>query len=134
MTITHQKIIHPMKEHDLMDDELKRDERTLATIAHLGPFLGAMIPGLGNILLPFLIWFFKKDESDYIDRHAKEALNFQLSITVLLVAAGILIFLAVGIFILPVLVMVDIVFSVIAAIKANRGEFYQYPLNFNWIK
>ena len=101
-----------MKEHDIMDDELKRDERTLATIAHLGPFLGAMIPGLGNILLPFLIWFFKKDESDYIDR----------------------MFQAVGIFILPVLVTGDIVFSVIAAIKANRGEFYQYPLNFNWIK
>ncbi len=123
-----------MKEHDLIDDEQQKDERTLATLSHLGPFLGAMIPGLGNILLPFLIWFFKKNESEYIDRHAKEALNFQLSITVLLFAAGILVFLAVGIVILPVLIIIDIVFSVIAAIKASRGEFYEYPLNFNWIK
>jgi len=127
-----------MEDHNLMDDndylELTQDEKTMATMAHLGTFLGMMIPGLGNVLVPFLIWFLKKDESEYIDRHAKEALNFQITITTLLFAAALLMILIVGFAILPLLIILDIAFSISAAIRASRGEFYEYPLNFRWIK
>ena len=127
-----------MKEHELMEDNgefnISQDERTLATIAHLGPFIGIMVPGMGNILVPFLIWFLKKDESEYLEEHAKEALNFQITITILMIGAAITMLLLVGFLILPLLILLDVAFSITAAVRANRGEDYEYPLNFNLIK
>ena len=60
-------------------------------------------------------------------------MNFQISMTIYLFLAGILLFVVVGLFLFPVLVIVDIVFVVIAAVKANQGELYRYPLSIRFI-
>lgn len=127
-----------MKEHDLMDDEdysdLSQDEKNLATLSHLGTFVGVVLPGMGNILVPFLIWMLKKEDSDYIAAHAKEALNFQITISLLFILGAISIIILIGFVALPILVILDIALCISAAVKASRGEYYEYPINFRLIK
>lgn len=127
-----------MNDHDLMEDDdysnLTQDEKTLATLSHLGAFIGVVLPGMGNILVPFLIWILKKDESSYIADHAKEALNFQITMSLLLIAGAISMVILIGFIALPILCILDIALCISAAVKANRGEFYDYPINFRLIK
>ena len=127
-----------MKEHNLLEDDdplsISQDEKTMATLAHLGAFIGALMPGMGNVLVPFLIWVFKKDESEYIEEQAKEALNFQITMSILMIGAAIAMIMLVGFIILPILIVLDIALSITAAVKANRGEIYEYPINFRLIK
>ncbi len=124
-----------MEEHNLMEDsELNQDDKTMATLAHLGTFIGMMVPGIGNIVVPLIIWLLKGKESEYIGRHAKEALNFQITMSILLAVAAIMMIVIVGFVVLPLLIILDIAFSITAAVRASRGEFYDYPLNFRWIK
>ena len=127
-----------MKEHDLLEDDftgpLTNDETTLATVAHLGAFAAFMAPGVGNILLPLVIWLVKRDESEYIDLHAKEALNFQITVTILMAASGILAVIVIGFFFMLIIGLLTMALSITAAVKANRGELYEYPINFRLIK
>lgn len=126
-----------MDNANLIDDfdypEPSQDERTVATFAHLGALASCFIP-MGNIVLPLVIWLVKKDESTFIDEQAKEALNFQITMTLMAIVAGILCLLIVGFFLLFGLIVFDIVVSIIAAIKANEGKPYDYPINFRFIK
>lgn len=127
-----------MENSDLIDDydyhpEPTNDEKSLASFAHLGALAGCVLP-MGCIILPLGIWMFKRDESEYIDLQAKEALNFQISMMIMFTVAGLLCLILIGIPMLIGLVIFDIVVSIIAAMKANEGEYYQYPINFRFIK
>lgn len=76
---------------------------------------------------PLIIWLIKKDESPFVDRHGKTALNFMFTLAIAWVATIILFFLLIGFLIAPVLLIVGIVFPIIAAVAANKGEEYTYP-------
>jgi len=102
-------------------------ERTWAMGAHLAALAGFIIP-FGNIIGPLIIWLVKKDESPFVDDQAKESLNFQISIIIYCIIAAILIILVIGIFLLVLIAILDIVFIIIAAVKANSGEKFHYPL------
>lgn len=126
-----------MEDHNLMEDDfgpISHDEKTMATLAHLGAFFGFVAPGMGNILVPFLIWVLKKEESEYISEHAKEALNFQITMSICFLIGAVSLIMLIGFIALPILLFLDIIFSISAAVKANRGEDYEYPLNFRFIK
>lgn len=126
-----------MEDHNLMEDDyesISHDEKTMATLAHLGAFFGFIVPGMGNLLVPFLIWILKKEESDYIADHAKEALNFQLTMSLCFLIGAVSLIMLIGFIALPILLFLDIIFSISAAVRANRGEDYSYPLNFRFIK
>jgi uncharacterized Tic20 family protein len=101
-------------------------------LAHLSTFAGYLIP-FGNIVGPLVVWLMKKDELPFVDEHAKEALNFQISMTIWIAIAVASIFCFVGIAITPILVVLDIVFTIIAAIKANSGERYRYPMTIRFV-
>lgn len=102
------------------------DERNLAILAHL---LGILVWFVGALV----IWLIKKDDSDYVADQSKEALNFQITITLLNVVAGIATLIAIGCFLLPVIFVVNVVFCIIAAIAASKGERYRYPLSIRLI-
>jgi uncharacterized Tic20 family protein len=55
------------------------NEKNMAAFTHLSTLTQYCIP-FGNYIFPILIWSSKKDESEFIDYHGKQALNFQLSI------------------------------------------------------
>ena len=107
--------------------DVKKDDMNMAMLAHL---LAIFTGFLG----PLIIWLIKKEESPYVDRHGKEALNFQLTVLLAFIASGILSLACIGLVLMPVVWVVDIIFCIIAAVKASRGEEYRYPLSIRLVK
>ncbi|MCB9036339.1 MAG: DUF4870 domain-containing protein [Lewinellaceae bacterium] len=104
-----------------------------STFAHLGFLAGLIIP-FGNVVAPLVIWLVYKDRSSYVEYHSKEALNFQLTVTIAMVASGILVLLLIGIFLLIGVLLLALVLSIVAAVKANNGEYYEYPFTIRFIR
>lgn len=109
-----------------------QDQNMWAMLCHLSTFAGFIIP-FGNIVGPLLIWLIKKDEFPLVEDQGKEALNFQISMTIYIITSIVLILLVVGIPLLIGLGLFDIVVTVIAALKANQGEKFRYPLAIRFI-
>ncbi len=100
---------------------------------HLAALAGYIIP-FGHILGPLVVWLVKREEYPFVADQGKEALNFQISITIYGLICIPLVFLAIGILLLIALMVAALVFIVIAAIKANEGTPYRYPLTIRFIK
>lgn len=98
------------------------DEKMWATLIHIGGIFLSIIPGLiGYLLL--------KDRGPFVRAHAAAALNFQLTMLIAYVVGSILIIVLIGLFVVIAVAILSLVFSIIAAVKANQGEFYTYPLS-----
>lgn len=109
--------------------EPTKDDRNLAMLAHL---LGIFTWFLG----PLLIWLLKKDQSPYIDSQGKEALNFQITIGIAYLAVGVLSCLTLGFGALlgPIIWIVAIIFGIMGAVGASRGEPFRYPIAVRLVK
>lgn len=103
------------------------ESRMWAMLAHLSAFSGFVIP-FGNIIGPLVIWLVKRDEMSFVNDQAKEALNFNISMTIYMVVSGVLAFVLIGIPLLIVLGIAWLVLVILAAVKANEGMAYRYPL------
>jgi uncharacterized protein len=100
------------------------DERTLAILCHvLGIFFW--------IFPPLIIYLIKKDESAYVKQHAMEALNFQITISIISIVLALTI---VGILLIWVVWVAALVFMIIASINASDNKIYRYPLTLRLIK
>lgn len=97
------------------------DEKNIATVTHLGGTLFSFLPAL-------IVWILKKDDSAYLADQAKEALNFQITVLLAYIAAGVLSWILIGLLFFPIIWIVNIVFCIIAAIATSKGETYRYPL------
>ena len=109
------------------------EERALAAACHILTIPSFAIPS-GNILLPLAIWLFRKDDSPFVAAHAKEAINFQITILVAGWVFLALCFVLVGIPFFIATVVLDVVCAVVAAVKAYHGKPYRYPLTFRLVK
>jgi len=116
--------------------ETNKDARMWAMFCHLAGVGGLLpiLPVLGSIIAPLVIWQIKKDDFDFVDEQGKEAVNFQISVLLYALVAGLLCFACIGVGLLLVVYILDVVFLVIAAIKANDGMHYRYPLTIRFIK
>ena len=122
---------------------ITQNEKNYSAITHLSGFAGWFFP-FGNIIAPLVLWSAKKNESAYIDAHGKAAVNFQLSVTFYCILLTIL-FVPIAIFtlglgiiaivigIIPALILIFILI-ISASIKANNGEYYNYPFSIEFIK
>jgi uncharacterized Tic20 family protein len=115
--------------------EFHSDARNWAMFAHLAALAKyTAIPG-ANILGPLIIWLMKKDQMPFVDDQGKEAINFQITITIALVVSGVLVMcFGIGIVGLVVFGIVDLVFMIIAAIHASGGKAYRYPMTLRLVK
>jgi uncharacterized protein len=104
-----------------------KDEKMWGMLCHLSALAGFVIP-FGNIIAPLVIWILKKEEFPFVDDQGKEALNFQISLTIYFIIGIILVFVAIGIVILPLLGLFALIMIIVASIKANDGVKYRYPL------
>jgi|SRR5688572_33492699 uncharacterized Tic20 family protein len=133
----------------------EQDVRTWSMLCHLAALAGFLFP-LGSVIGPLIIWQIKKNELPEIDPHGKEAVNFQLTILIVNIIAGIAIAAVLGIgfgfgqfwrspfyavgggfglgIILVIINLLSWILAIVAGIKANNGEFYRYPISFRFIK
>lgn len=109
------------------------DARMWAMLIHLSALTG-LFTGIGSLLAPIIIWQIQKDKSAYIDYHGKEAVNFQITIALAACVSFLLMLALIGFVLIWIVGVVWLVFTIIAAVKANNGEYYRYPLTIRFIK
>ncbi len=98
------------------------DERIWGVIMHVGNLLL-------SFLVPLIIWLIYRERSQTLDQQGRAALNWAISFWIYSVASGILMFILIGWIIWPILVVLDVVFCIIAAVKAGNGQPWKYPLS-----
>jgi uncharacterized Tic20 family protein len=124
----------PDKQMPPMGGAPTAEERQWALVAHLSGLVASALGGFG-FLGPLVVWLVKKDQSVFVADQAKEALNFQIAVTIaLLVSFGIAIVTCVGAILLPIVGIGSLVFSIVAAVEANKGVYYRYPYSIRLIQ
>ena len=111
-----------------------REARKWAMICHIIALTGALANGIGYLLGPLIVWLIKKEDDPFIDEQGKEAINFQITMFIALFMSAFLILIGIGVFLLIAIGILMTVFPIIAAVKANDGEHYRYPLSYRFIK
>ncbi|MEO5891483.1 MAG: DUF4870 domain-containing protein [Ferruginibacter sp.] len=103
------------------------DEKTLAILSHILALVASFVG-------PLIIYLVKKDESPYVGEHAKESLNFQITMFILYIVSFILMIVLIGFLLIMLLSIANLVLIIIATIKASENKMYRYPVNFRLIK
>ena len=102
------------------------DEKTMAILSHI-------LCIVAGFLAPLIIYLVKKD-SPYITAHAKESLNFQLTMIIASIISWILVFVVIGIFLLILVWLANLVLIIIATIRASENKLYKYPFSIKFLK
>ncbi|HTN35790.1 MAG TPA: DUF4870 domain-containing protein [Arachidicoccus sp.] len=100
------------------------DEKTLGLLAHI-------ITLVSTFLGPLIIYLIKKDESAFVTEHAKESLNFQITVAIVCI---ILFITVIGILLLWAVGIISLILVIIATIRASEGKLYRYPFSIRLIK
>ena len=96
------------------------DPKTLSMLTHLG--------GLVFGFIPSLIVYLLRPNDPFVRHHASQALNFQITLLIAYVVATVLLLVLIGLLLLPVIFLGSVVIQILAALAANRGEYYKIPL------
>jgi uncharacterized Tic20 family protein len=110
------------------------NERTWGMLAHLSALAGLVMPLVGIVLGPLAVWLARRDDSPFVAAHAKEALNFNLSVLLGAIACMLLMLVFVGFLLGSALFILWLVMTLIAAIKASEGQAYRYPFSLRFVK
>jgi len=128
-----------------------KNDNNNAFLIHLSAFLGYVFP-FGGVVGPLVFWELKKRDSVFLDKNGREAVNFNLSFLLYSIILGLSIlpfafhsifnglhhfplFGMVGsISLISILAIVKFILIIFAAIKANQGEIYNYPLTIKFLK
>lgn len=102
------------------------EEKNWAMVAHLLPLVAWGVP-FGNIIAPAVIWFLKREEMPFVNEQAREALNFQITMTLAGIVCALLFLVVIGIPLALVLLVCGIVFPLLAAKNCQEGKPYRYP-------
>jgi hypothetical protein len=123
------------------DVGMDKQERELGMICHLLGFCAFTGIPMGHLLGPLVLWLIKKEEFPFVDQEGKEAVNFQITSTIIgifvLVISIPMAMTGIGLcLVIPLVIalsVVWIVFVVLAAMESNKGRPYRYPINFRFI-
>lgn len=121
---------------------LSNETRNWALAAHLSAFLGAWVALA--FVGPLVVWLLQREEHPYIAHHAREALNFNLSVLLYGVVLAILAIpiglLTLGLGLLPLVLLAGalaiawLVLTIVATVAASNGEAYRYPLTVRMVR
>lgn len=112
--------------NEIIDSSPGKDERNLAMLAHL---LGIFSGFVGALVL----WLVKREESGFAADQAREALNFQITIAIAMMASFLLKFVLIGFVLFPLVFIASFVFCLLGAVSAAKGKAYRYPLTLRLI-
>lgn len=103
------------------------NDRLWIILSHVSIILGV------GLVLPLIVYLWKKPESTTVADHAKEALNFHLSIFIYSLACIPLVFVFIGIPLLILIGLFGFIMGIIGTIKASDNILYRYPLTIRFI-
>lgn len=109
--------------------DVSQDDKTMAMIGHLS---GILVGFIG----PLVIWLINKDKADkgWLVGQAKEALNFQITVTIAYIVGMILTMVLIGILVVFAVMIANLILCIMAGLKANEGVDYRYPFALRLIK
>ena len=108
------------------------NERSYAMLVQLSGFLSYLLGPLA-LIVTLALWLARREESTFINDHGREAMNYNISMWLYATIAGMLTLVLVGCVILPALIVFDIVVVIMAAVAANSGRYYRYPITIRFI-
>lgn len=120
-------------EQPALPPTIEPEAKTWAMACHLSALSAVVGLPFGHVLGPLVCWLLRKDRYAFVDDQGKEALNFQLSMTIYGFVATLLSLALIGIPLLIALVIVDLALVVVATIRSSEGEAYRYPLTIRFI-
>jgi uncharacterized Tic20 family protein len=123
-----------MSEQNEGTEQLDKTVRNWAMGCHMIALVGLLGNGIGLVVGPIILWLIKREDHPFIDEQGKEAVNFQITMCIALFVSALLIFVAIGIVLLPILGLVDVVLTIVAGLKAANGEHFRYPFAIRFIK
>ncbi|HEY4226312.1 MAG TPA: DUF4870 domain-containing protein [Pseudolysinimonas sp.] len=103
------------------------DERLWATLVHVGGIIF-------HWLAPLILFLVLKDRGPFVRWHTRQALNFQLTLLIAYIAGAVLSLVFIGFFVVVAAFVLNIVFGILAAVAANRGEFSTYPVAIEFVR
>jgi uncharacterized Tic20 family protein len=110
------------------------EEKQWGVLAHLAGLIASLLGGL-SFLGPLVVWLIKKDQSPFVGDQAKEALNFQISVTIaMMVAMAIAAATCIAIVLVPIVWVGALVYAIVAAMEVNKGVAYRYPYTIRLIQ
>lgn len=109
------------------------NERTYCTVIHLSQLASIIAPGLG-LILPIVMWVVNKDQSERINQHGRVTANWVLSLVVYSIICTALAFILIGFIGFAILGVLNLIFAIVAAMKANNDELWVYPLSITFFK
>ena len=110
-----------------------RQDNQLIVITHLSQLI-TLVTGFGSLILPLVLWLTQKEKVYQMDTHGKNIINFQLSLIVYcIICIPLVLLFGLGLLGFIVLGIISIVFPIINAVRASRGETPTYPLSLNFI-
>ena len=120
---------------------LSADERRMWSVgAHASAGIGAVMGGVGSFVGPLVVWLLRREGDPYVAEHALEALNFNITVDLIVLVGLFLSLITFGLGLLivgPVLLVVGIlwlVFTIQGAMAASRGERYRYPMSIRLVR
>ncbi|MDA8372188.1 MAG: DUF4870 domain-containing protein [Nocardiopsaceae bacterium] len=111
---------YPGQQYQQPGGPASSDDRTMAMLAHLGGILF-------GFLAPLIIYFVKKDESPFVRDQAARAFNFQITMTIGHIVSWVLMFVFIGFLTWFAVIILALVYSIMGAVAANKGEWFRYP-------
>lgn len=102
------------------------DDQNIAVLTHLGGTVFSIVPGL-------IVWLLKREDNAYIAEQAKEALNFQITVLIAQIISCILMVILIGFLLVAMVWLLNIIFCILAAVAASKGETYRYPFSLRLI-
>ncbi len=117
------------------EPEADLSKRKWLVVLHLTPIIGSFFPS-GNLLVPFGCWLYKRNDDREFDSHGKTVINFQLSMSIVLAIAFILIFTATpaGIILLFSSISYNVIMVLINSWKVSQNKSFTYPLSIRFLK
>ena len=109
------------------------EQKQMGLFLHLSQLANVIFFPLG-IIAPILIWQTQKDKIPALDAHGKMVTNWMISMTIYAFASFVLMFVLIGFLTILAVGLMGIIFPIIGAIKANNGEFWEYPLTIKFLK
>ena len=120
---------------------LTSEQRGWGTAAHLSAFAGAWVALA--FLGPLVVYLLRKDDDPFTAHHAREALNFNLTVLLVTVVGGLIgVIFVVGTLGFGALVLIPaaaayglfwIVITIVAGVRAWDGGSYHYPLSIRFV-